>query len=248
MRVRVLSAPFLSVFKCGPPEDRVWPFSRACPFPRRGRGRRYVCLAAEQRRKSLSRTAGESGRIDHRETSGEKIVSHCLCPVAGFSIVVVLSSTDGSPRDYHLRPRCSGIGTQTTARMARPESDGLEALHRETVLDVEAVAEGMNECRRRREAFSWSACRNFRRASSRERRRSRPRDIRPGAPRPVASSLGGANRPSVDCDQHGLRLRVYEPAQAEVYFEEGLSPWLRERMMLRAFPLLEGPDKARAAL
>ena len=30
--------------------------------------------------------------------------------------------------------------------------------------------------------------------------------------------------------------------------EKGLSPWLRERMMLRAFPLLEGPDKARAAL
>ena len=29
---------------------------------------------------------------------------------------------------------------------------------------------------------------------------------------------------------------------------KGLSPWLRERMMLRAFPLLEGPDKARAAL
>ena len=29
---------------------------------------------------------------------------------------------------------------------------------------------------------------------------------------------------------------------------KGLSPWLRDRMMLRAFPLLEGPDKARAAL
>ena len=29
---------------------------------------------------------------------------------------------------------------------------------------------------------------------------------------------------------------------------KGLSPWLRERMMLRAFPLLEGPGKARAAL
>ena len=32
------------------------------------------------------------------------------------------------------------------------------------------------------------------------------------------------------------------------YRIKGLSPWLRERMMLRAFPLLEGPDKARAAL
>ena len=32
------------------------------------------------------------------------------------------------------------------------------------------------------------------------------------------------------------------------YQWKGLSPWLRERMMLRAFPLLEGPDKARAAL
>ena len=31
-------------------------------------------------------------------------------------------------------------------------------------------------------------------------------------------------------------------------YQKGLSPWLRERMMLRAFPLLEGPDKARAAL
>ena len=34
----------------------------------------------------------------------------------------------------------------------------------------------------------------------------------------------------------------------EKYPGKGLSPWLRERMMLRAFPLLEGPDKARAAL
>ena len=32
------------------------------------------------------------------------------------------------------------------------------------------------------------------------------------------------------------------------FLVKGLSPWLRERMMLRAFPLLEGPDKARAAL
>ena len=32
------------------------------------------------------------------------------------------------------------------------------------------------------------------------------------------------------------------------YPAKGLSPWLRERMMLRAFPLLEGPEKARAAL
>ena len=28
---------------------------------------------------------------------------------------------------------------------------------------------------------------------------------------------------------------------------KGLSPWLRERMMLCTFPLREGPDKARAA-
>ena len=39
------------------------------------------------------------------------------------------------------------------------------------------------------------------------------------------------------------RIRATELIQVE-----GLSPWLRERMMLRAFPLLEGPDKARAAL
>ena len=38
-----------------------------------------------------------------------------------------------------------------------------------------------------------------------------------------------------------LRQRLFNAGK-------GLSPWLRERMMLRAFPLLEGPDKARAAL
>ena len=36
----------------------------------------------------------------------------------------------------------------TTGRTARPGSDGLGELDRETVLKVEAIAEGMNECRR----------------------------------------------------------------------------------------------------
>ena len=35
--------------------------------------------------------------------------------------------------------------------------------------------------------------------------------------------------------------------EVKSFFLKGLSPWLWERMMLRAFPLLEGPDKARAA-
>ena len=45
-----------------------------------------------------------------------------------------------------------------------------------------------------------------------------------------------------------LRLAARPPRRNPGNQEEGLSPWLRERMMLRAFPLLEGPDKARAAL
>ena len=49
-------------------------------------------------------------------------------------------------------------------------------------------------------------------------------------------------RISVDETTVGRELRALG------FRKKGLSPWLRERMMLRAFPLLEGPDKARDAL
>ena len=71
-------------------------------------------------------------------------------------------------------------------------------------------------------------------------------------------AYGGCDGVAVVFDTRGLEeLLAQEGEEFEywpiefmdtVYYEEGLSPWLRERMMLRAFPLLEGPDKARAAL
>ena len=56
--------------------------------------------------------------------------------------------------------------------------------------------------------------------------------------------LTGAEREELRRFRHeNRRLR-----QEREILAKGLSPRLRERMMLRAFPLLEGPDKARAAL